>query len=72
MSDHSNDAEKIVIDTTKLRNDAGKRLGSDGNNKSGITRLNEGSGPGISHEFFTKDEEKAPSSTEKGNKNKDE
>lgn len=71
MSDNSNDAEKVVIYTTKLRNDAGKRLGSDGNNKSGITRLNEGSGSGISHEFFTKDEEKSSTSTDKDNSNKD-
>lgn len=72
MSDGSNDAEKIVIDTTKLRNDAGKRLDSDENNKSGITILNEGSESGISHEFFTKDKAKSKTSTDKEKNNKDE
>lgn len=72
MSDNSNDVKKIVLDTTKLRNDAGKKLNSDEDNKSGIIRLNEGSGTGISHEFFTKDKEKLPTSTDKESNNKDE
>ena len=69
-NDTSNEAEKIVIDTEKLRNDAGKRQNTDGSKKSGITKLNEGSGSGISHEFFTRDEKKSSSSSDKENTDK--
>ena len=68
-NDKSNETGKIVIDTTILRNDAGKRLNTDKNN-SGITKQNEGTGSGISLEFFTKDGIKSPSSSKKENTNK--
>lgn len=54
-NDKSNDSERIVIDTTKLRGDAGKRLDNKVNSKSGIIALNEGGNLGIGHEFFTKE-----------------
>ncbi len=37
-----NEAEKIIIDTAKLRDNAGKRLNTDMKNRSGIVKLNAG------------------------------
>jgi hypothetical protein len=66
---NSNDDEKIVIDTAILRINAGKRADATGNNNTGITKLNEGSGFGISHEHFTKNKKKFPSSEGQKNTN---
>lgn len=53
----SKEPEKIVIDTNKLRMDAGKRLDTTKVNKqSGMISLNEGDNLGIGQEFFTKGE----------------